>query len=616
MVATRGGQGGRVTRRRRGRQQQLLDSSDSDKDSDYEAAKASGLPEKIQIDNSLTYKIGKRLGKGGFGQVYVGRAISGDSISRRTGRGAAEVAIKFEHHESKGCKIGPPYEWEVYITIMGSPGIPQLHYIDRQGDYYLMIMDKLGPSLWNFSENNSHELSITKVACIAVEAISILEEMHSRGFVHGDVKPENLLFGPPGTPDEKKLYLVDLGLASRWKDPKSHLHVQYDQQPYSFRGTSCYASVHAHLGRTASRRDDLESLAYTLIDLLRGQLPWEGFQGDNKRFLICKKKMETSPEELCSHCPRPFMSFMEYVVNLKFDEDPDYAKCISLFDGIVGASPNIRPINTEGAQKVGHKRDRLEDEGDERPKKKVRFGMPATQWISIYIGCKPINQRYHYNVEDSRLFQQIVEGRKDGLLISAVASCENLWALVMDSSTGFTEQVYERSPLFLHKAWICRQWDQNFYISAVAGAKNGSSLVVMSKGAAYTNQIYTICDSFPYKWIKKKWDEGFQVTSMATSDTRWAIVMSCGAGFLNQVVELDFRYPSEEIHYRWDNGYRITAAAATPDQAAFILSRASIKPMYEIQETTCTSTFPCSHIKDKWSRNQYVALICYGRTVC
>lgn len=31
-------------------------------------------------------------------------------------------------------------------------------------------------------------------------------------FVHGDVKPENFLLGQPGTPNEKKLYLVDLGL--------------------------------------------------------------------------------------------------------------------------------------------------------------------------------------------------------------------------------------------------------------------------------------------------------------------------------------------------------------------------------------------------------------------
>jgi serine/threonine protein kinase len=118
------------------------------------------------------------------------------------------------------------------------------------------------------------------------------------------------------------------------------------------RGTVRYASVHAHLGRTGSRRDDLESLAYTLIFLLRGRLPWQGYQGDNKGFLVSKKKMATSPESLCGICPQSFRQFVEYVVNLKFDEEPNYAKCISLFDGIVGPNPDIRPINTDGAQKV------------------------------------------------------------------------------------------------------------------------------------------------------------------------------------------------------------------------------------------------------------------------
>nr|GMC73203.1 casein kinase 1-like protein HD16 [Ipomoea batatas] len=73
------------------------------------------------------------------------------------------------------------------------------------------------------------------VACIAIEAISILEKMHCRGYVHGDVKPENFLLGQPGTPDEKKLFLVDLGLATRWRDATSGLHVDYDQRPDVFR---------------------------------------------------------------------------------------------------------------------------------------------------------------------------------------------------------------------------------------------------------------------------------------------------------------------------------------------------------------------------------------------
>ncbi|KAH9761286.1 protein kinase domain-containing protein [Citrus sinensis] len=537
------------------------------------------LPEKVQVGGSPVYRIDRKLGKGGFGQVYVGRRIGPTNTNERTGPGAVEVALKFEHRSSKGCNYGPPYEWQVYNALGGSHGVPRVHFKGRQGDYYVMVMDMLGPSLWDVWNNNSHT------------------------YVHGDVKPENFLLGPPETPDEKKLFLVDLGLATRWRDSSTGQHVEYDQRPDVFRGTVRYASVHAHLGRTGSRRDDLESLAYTLIFLLRGRLPWQGYQGENKGFLVCKKKMATSPETLCCFCPQPFRLFVEYVVNLKFDEEPNYAKYISLFDGIVGPNPDIRPINTDGAQKliyqVGHKRGRLtmEEEEDEQPKKKVRMGMPATQWISVYNARRPMKQRYHYNVADARLSQHIEKGNEDGLFISSVASCSNLWALIMDAGTGFSAQVYELSPYFLHKEWIMEQWEKNYYISAIAGANNGSSLVVMSKGTQYLQQSYKVSDSFPFKWINKKWREGFYVTAMATAGSRWAIVMSRGAGFSDQVVELDFLYPSEGIHRRWDSGYRITSTAATWDQAAFVLSVPRRKPADETQETLRTSAFPSTHVK-------------------
>ncbi|KAL0441487.1 UNVERIFIED_CONTAM: Casein kinase-like protein HD16 [Sesamum radiatum] len=313
-------------------------------------------------------------------------------------------------------------------------------------------------------------------------------------------------------------------------------------------------------------------------------------EGENKGFLVCKKKMATSPKHFA-------------------------ASVRNLLD--LGPNPDIRPINTDGAQKVGHKRGRLtlEDEEDEQPKKRVRLGMPATQWISIYNARKPMKQRYHYNVMDARLSQHIDKGTEDGLFISCVSSCQNLWALIMDAGTGFTAQVYELSPYFLHKEWIMEQWEKNYYISAVAGAANGSSLVVMSKGTQYSQQSYKVSDSFPFKWINKKWREGFYVTSMATSGTRWAVVMSRGAGFSEQVVELDFLYPSEGIHRRWDHGYRITATAATLDQAAFVLSVPRRKPSDETQETLRTSAFPSTHVKEKWAKNLYIASVCYGRTV-
>jgi serine/threonine protein kinase len=73
-------------------------------------------------------------------------------------------------------------------------------------------MDILGPSLWDVWNSLGQAMSPHMAACIAVEAMSILEKFHSKGFVHGDVKPENFLLGLPGSPEEKKLFLVDLGL--------------------------------------------------------------------------------------------------------------------------------------------------------------------------------------------------------------------------------------------------------------------------------------------------------------------------------------------------------------------------------------------------------------------
>ena len=566
----------------------------------------------------------RKLGKGGFGQVYVGRRVtsSGTRGSDAGSANANQVALKFEHRSSKGCNYGPPYEWSVYnafSSLGGILGVPKVHYKGRQGEYYVMVMDLLGPSLWDTWNTNGQIMSQEMVACIAVEALAILENFHSKGFVHGDIKPENFLLGPPGTPTEKKLYLVDLGLATRWRDAICSTHVDYDQRPDIFRGTVRYASVHAHLGRTGSRRDDLESLAYTLLFLLKGRLPWQGYQGDNKGFLVCKKKMATSAEALCRYTPPAFRQYMEAVVNLKFDEEPKYASLASLFEPLCGPS-NRRPISTEGAEKsrVGQKRkaEPLDEEGEDgRPKKKVRLGMPAQQWITIYNAHRPMKQRYHYNVANSRIEQHVDKGNDDGLFISSVSCAQELWALIMDAGTGFSAQVWELSTQFLPKDWILEQWDDGYYITALAGSTTGSALVIMSKGTSYTQQSYKVSDSFPFKWINKKWKEGFYVTAMATCGGRWAVVMSRNAGFIDQCVELDFMYPSEGIHRRWNCGYRITCCGATPDQSAFVLSIPRRRPGDETQETLRTSAFPSTHVKEKWAKNLYISAVAFGRTV-
>ena len=96
-----------------------------------EEASTSPLPEKCQVDGSPLYIVERQLGKGGFGQVYVGRKadmITGSSQSSDDTGGAEYMALKFEHRSSKGCKYGPPYEWTVYDCLDSMPGVPRVYY--------------------------------------------------------------------------------------------------------------------------------------------------------------------------------------------------------------------------------------------------------------------------------------------------------------------------------------------------------------------------------------------------------------------------------------------------------------------------------------------------------
>lgn len=95
--------------------------------------------------------------------------------------------------------------------------------------------------------------------------------MHNQAFIHRDIKPENFLMGVGA--NSHVVYLVDLGFVNRIIDPKTKKHIEY-QKRESLTGTATFASINAHNGDELSRRDDLESIAYVLIYLLRGKLPW------------------------------------------------------------------------------------------------------------------------------------------------------------------------------------------------------------------------------------------------------------------------------------------------------------------------------------------------------
>jgi len=104
-----------------------------------------------------------------------------------------------------------------------------------------------------------------------------LEDLHTLGFVHRDIKPQNILLGPKTSKEEhNKIFLVDFGLSNQYlTDSGDHIEDTPDSRYASVVGTAIFASINAHMGIEITRRDDVESLVYTLIYLLVGTLPWK-----------------------------------------------------------------------------------------------------------------------------------------------------------------------------------------------------------------------------------------------------------------------------------------------------------------------------------------------------
>ena len=75
--------------------------------------------------------------------------------------------------------------------------------------------------------------------------VSRIEYIHSKNFIHRDVKPDNFLMGLG-----KKgnlVYIIDFGLAKKYRDARTHQHIPYRENK-NLTGTARYASINTHLG--------------------------------------------------------------------------------------------------------------------------------------------------------------------------------------------------------------------------------------------------------------------------------------------------------------------------------------------------------------------------------
>jgi serine/threonine protein kinase len=127
------------------------------------------------------------------------------------------------------------------MTLFIPDGIPSVKWFGSEGDYNVLVIDLLGPSLEDLFNYCGKKFSLKTVLMLADQMLHRLEYMHSRSYIHRDVKPDNFLIG---TGSRKVVWnflsvysvliffqhichIIDFGLAKKYQDPRSGRHIPY-----------------------------------------------------------------------------------------------------------------------------------------------------------------------------------------------------------------------------------------------------------------------------------------------------------------------------------------------------------------------------------------------------
>lgn len=261
------------------------------------------------------FRLLRKLAMGGFGELWIGK----DKRNDRT------VAIKLEHVDTFPSQI--KIEEEAYHRLERSKvvskcphlfGFAQKIACGTQDEWKYLVMSILGHNLNTLvNKTRLKVFSVKTGLMLADQAITRLELLHQVGYLHRDLKPENMVMGRGRRAGV--LYLIDFGLCKPYVKHEAHIPMQRGKRVM---GTPEYMARAMHAGLELGRKDDLESLAYVFISLLKGQLPWQNNRNDLHS--IRQLKESTSIESLCEGLPNAFTFWMRHVEELKFDEAPDY----------------------------------------------------------------------------------------------------------------------------------------------------------------------------------------------------------------------------------------------------------------------------------------------------
>ena len=270
------------------------------------------------------YIVGKLIKKTRISSIYEGI----NKINKE------HVAMKFE-------KIGDNVDFlepETYfLLLLKGIGIPNVISYGKVMNYKVLIEELLGKSVFSAWKEIDINKDILKDVClIAIQCLDRIEYVHSKNIVHKDIKPNNFIFGRK---DPKLIYIIDFGMSRKYRSSRTGKHIKF-QKVTKINGTMRYISIYASKGYEHGRRDDLESLGYMIIYLMKNDLPWlyvekEKMSEKLKLVKVCSIKMSITPEKLCQGLPNEFSKYIDYCRKLDFEQEPDYNYLRNLFISVL-----------------------------------------------------------------------------------------------------------------------------------------------------------------------------------------------------------------------------------------------------------------------------------------
>ena len=309
--------------------------------------------EKI-FDKNYTIIVNRQLGKGGFGQIYLGRNIKENT----------PIAIKVEDSSNRSHLH---LEYEILKDIQGGIGIPRIFKYRQGQKHNYLIMELLGKSIEKLFSDNEKCFTYKTIFQIGYQMIERIQYVHYKGYIHRDIKPGNFVIGRGEK--NKIIYIIDFGLSKKYIDLETNKHIPY-KEGKGLTGTARYVSLFTHYGIEQARRDDIESIAYNLIYFAKGKLPWQGVKTKNKKEKhkkIMESKLAHTPDILCANLPDVYVKLLKYARKLEFEDEPDYDNIKLLFKNYIEKKGDIMDMQFDWEKrKEESDSNEEEDEYDEK----------------------------------------------------------------------------------------------------------------------------------------------------------------------------------------------------------------------------------------------------------